>query len=57
MGFVSISGGVASFPSDASTIEKVISLADEALYRAKKEGRNRVIIHEPFLFSGKYAEF
>lgn len=57
MGFVSVSGGVASFPGDAPTMEKVITLADKALYAAKNGGRNRVIIHKPFMFSDKYAEF
>ena len=46
LGFVSVSGGVASFPGDAGSIEKVIKLADKALYKAKEEGRNRVITHE-----------
>lgn len=46
LGHVSISGGVATFPDDASSIEKVIEIADRALYRAKAEGRNRVIKHE-----------
>lgn len=46
LGIVSVSGGVASFPEDADTINKVIELADKALYKAKEEGRNRVIKHE-----------
>jgi diguanylate cyclase (GGDEF)-like protein len=46
IGHVSISGGVATFPEDAGSIETVIKWADKALYRAKKEGRNRVIKHE-----------
>ena len=46
LGIVSVSGGVASFPEDADTIDKVIELADKALYKAKEEGRNRVIKHE-----------
>lgn len=37
LGFVSVSGGVATFPGDAISIEKVIELADKALYKAKKE--------------------
>lgn len=37
-----ISIGVASFPADASTQEALFQRADEALYRAKHGGRNRV---------------
>ncbi len=55
-GFVSISGGVASFPADAKSINGVIQLADTALYQAKREGRNRVIMHKPFLFSDRTAD-
>ena len=51
LGFVSISGGVASFPVDGQSIDKVIQLADMALYRSKAEGRNRVIMHQSFFFS------
>jgi len=51
LGYVSISGGVASFPFDGESIYKVIQLADMALYKAKAEGRNRVIMHKPYLFS------
>lgn len=37
-----LSIGVASFPDDAKTPEGLIEIADQALYRAKKKGRNRV---------------
>jgi diguanylate cyclase (GGDEF)-like protein len=46
MGRVTISGGVASFPMDGRTSTDLIGAADEALYRAKKAGRNRVQIHQ-----------
>jgi len=39
---VTISIGVASFPSGGDTIETVLKAADEALYQAKEKGRNRV---------------
>ncbi len=51
LGRVSISGGVASFPVDGDSIYKVIQLADMSLYKAKAEGRNRVILHQSYLFS------
>lgn len=56
LGYVSISGGVASFPFDGESIYKVIQLADMALYKAKAEGRNRVIMHKPYLFSESETE-
>jgi diguanylate cyclase (GGDEF)-like protein len=42
-GKVTISGGIAEFPHHGQTAEAVISSADEALYEAKREGRNRVV--------------
>ena len=56
LGRVSISGGVASFPVDGDSIYKVIQLADMSLYKAKSEGRNRVILHQSYLFSESDAE-
>ncbi len=40
---VTISMGVASYPADALTRRALIEKADKALYRAKQEGRNRVV--------------
>ncbi|MEW6109641.1 MAG: sensor domain-containing diguanylate cyclase [Nitrospirota bacterium] len=42
LGLVSVSGGIATFPADAETIESTIKLADAALYKSKEAGRNRV---------------
>ena len=42
LGRVSISVGVATFPDDAGGVKALFEAADQALYRAKQEGRNRV---------------
>ena len=41
-GRITISAGIAEFPQHGHTAEAVISSADEALYEAKRDGRNRV---------------
>jgi len=40
---VTVSIGVASFPEDAPDMDTLIEAADNALYRAKGAGRNRVV--------------
>ncbi len=42
-GKITLSGGIAEFPHHGHTAEAVIASADEALYEAKREGRNRVV--------------
>ncbi len=41
-GSITISLGVATFPDDGITIDELVRRADDALYRAKRKGRNRV---------------
>jgi two-component system, cell cycle response regulator len=41
---VTASLGCATFPADADAEESLMAMADAALYRAKKEGRNRVCL-------------
>jgi diguanylate cyclase (GGDEF)-like protein len=41
---ITISIGVAEFPQHGRTAEAVVSSADEALYEAKRKGRNRVVL-------------
>ncbi|HEX2249714.1 MAG TPA: diguanylate cyclase [Gemmatimonadales bacterium] len=40
---ITLSIGIAEFPTDGQTADEVISSADEALYSAKRSGRNRVV--------------
>lgn len=40
---VTISVGVATFPTDAKTKRTLIEKADQALYKAKRTGKNRVV--------------
>ena len=42
-GRLSISGGVAAFPVDGTNSTELLSHADQALYKAKAGGRNRVV--------------
>jgi len=39
---ITVSIGVAAFPNDSSDPIELVEMADSALYRAKREGRNRV---------------
>ena len=39
---ITVSIGMAQYPQDAVTEEGLLSVADELLYRAKREGRNRI---------------
>jgi diguanylate cyclase (GGDEF)-like protein/PAS domain S-box-containing protein len=43
---VSISIGVAAYPQHGEVAEALISSADEALYRAKRGGRNQICVQE-----------
>ncbi len=40
---ITLSIGVAEFPKDADTPQAILAVADEALYRAKRGGRGRVV--------------
>jgi diguanylate cyclase (GGDEF)-like protein len=42
-GTLTVSIGVAEFPADSADPEALLKKADEALYRAKDEGRNKVV--------------
>lgn len=40
---ITISGGLATYPDDADTMETLLRQADKALYAAKRAGKNRVM--------------
>ncbi|NQU43150.1 diguanylate cyclase [bacterium] len=44
---VTVSVGVSVFPDHGLTAEAVVSAADQALYQAKKQGRNQVVVCQP----------
>jgi diguanylate cyclase (GGDEF)-like protein len=44
LGPVTASIGVAEFPLHGGTLDEVVQAADEALYAAKRAGRNRIIV-------------
>ncbi len=47
MAKITVSGGVATFPVDASNEEDLVKKADSSLYVAKSQGRNRIVAFEP----------
>ena len=47
VGDLTVSAGVASFPTHAQTNEELIRLADSSLYCAKENGKNRVHVCRP----------
>ena len=38
-----MSFGVSSFPTDATTASQIVRIADERMYKAKHGGRNQVV--------------
>ena len=42
---LTVSIGVAVYPEDATNVDALTCCADDALYRAKREGKNRVVAH------------
>jgi len=60
---LTVSGGIASYPEDASDAEALLARAAQALYQAKAAGKNAVLLHTPerrrflrFDLGGRHAE-
>jgi len=51
-GTLAVSVGLATFPEDAKTPDELIRNADRALYRAKVQGKNQVVIFNGNAFPG-----
>jgi diguanylate cyclase (GGDEF)-like protein len=47
LGTITVSAGIATYPAHADNSEDLIRAADEALYQAKKAGRDRIFVYEP----------
>ena len=47
LGKVTLSLGIASFPEHGKAVDELLDRADQALYMAKKTGRNRALIYDP----------
>jgi diguanylate cyclase (GGDEF)-like protein len=43
---ITVSIGIAGFPEHGESAARIVNAADEALYRAKREGRDRVVMAE-----------
>lgn len=56
LGLVSVSGGIAEYPADALDGVRLLAAADQALYVAKRHGRNRVLAAERRYFGEEPAQ-
>jgi diguanylate cyclase (GGDEF)-like protein len=52
LGRITVSIGVSAFPGHGATVEELVRAADKALYRAKEEGRDRVVVADPMNTQG-----
>ena len=51
---LTISLGIASFPEDSDKAKELVDFADRALYKAKADGRNRVMVYHSSMENNKY---
>jgi two-component system cell cycle response regulator len=48
---LTISMGVAAYPSDATSVQELVQIADKALYTAKERGKNRICLSSGEVFN------
>ena len=56
LGAITVSAGIASFPAHGNNPDDLIHAADKALYKAKKEGRDRIVVYDGIAIGSKLAE-
>lgn len=56
LGTITVSAGIATFPTHSNDSEDLIRAADEALYKAKKAGRDCIVAYEPSEPRSKLAD-
>jgi diguanylate cyclase (GGDEF)-like protein len=56
LGTITVSAGIATYPAHGDNSEDLIHAADEALYRAKKAGRDCIRVNEPLESSSISAD-
>ncbi len=44
---LTMSGGVSSYPLDATEQDRLLRCADKAVYQAKAQGKNKIVLHTP----------
>ncbi|HIE30714.1 TPA: GGDEF domain-containing protein [Candidatus Poribacteria bacterium] len=54
---LTLSGGVAAYPADGTTVAEILRKAEQALYRAKVSGRNRICIAQEERMIPKTAHY
>ena len=50
---ITVSAGISNFPLTASTLNELVNQADQALYQAKRMGKNKVIAYLPISGEGR----
>jgi EAL domain-containing protein (putative c-di-GMP-specific phosphodiesterase class I) len=55
--YISASLGISVFPNDADVAEALLARADEAMYRAKQDGRNLSRYYEPTMNARAFERF